>query len=56
MKSVNMHQKTKVSLYKTVIRNVLCYGSEAWTMIGGAEMALAPFEWKILRKSSDPCV
>jgi hypothetical protein len=50
MKSANVHRKTKVALYKTVIRTVLCYGSEAWTMTGGVEMALAAFERKILRK------
>jgi hypothetical protein len=54
MKSANVHHKTKVSLHKTVIRTVLCYGSEAWTMTGGAEMALAAFEWKILRKIFGP--
>jgi hypothetical protein len=54
MKSANVHRKTKVSLYKTVIRTVLCYGSEAWTMIGGAEMALVAFERKILRKIFGP--
>jgi hypothetical protein len=54
MKFANMHWKTKVSLYKTVIRTVLCYGSEAWTMTGGEEMALAAFKRKILRKILGP--
>jgi hypothetical protein len=36
MKSAKVHRNTKVSLYKTVIRTVLCYGNEAWTLIGGA--------------------
>jgi hypothetical protein len=53
MKSAKVHRKTKVSLYKTVIRTVLCYGSRAWTMTRGAEMALAALERKILWKSSD---
>jgi hypothetical protein len=47
MKSANVHRKTKVALYKTVIRTVLCYGSEAWTMTGRVEMVLAAFERKI---------
>jgi hypothetical protein len=54
MKSANVHRKTKVSLYKTVIRIVLCFGSETWTMTGGAEVALAAFERKILRKIFRP--
>jgi hypothetical protein len=56
MKSADKHRKTVVSLYsyKTVIRTVLCYGREAWTMTQGAEMALAAFERKILRKIFGP--
>jgi hypothetical protein len=54
MKSANVHWKTKVSLYKTVIRTVLCYGSETWTMTGGVEMALAAFKRKILKKIFGP--
>jgi hypothetical protein len=57
MKSANVHRKTKVSLYKTVIITVLCYGSGVWTITGRAEMALAAFKWKILRKIFRPvCV
>jgi hypothetical protein len=52
MTSANVHQKTKVLLYKS--STVLCYGSEAWTMTGGAEIALAAFERKILRKIFGP--
>jgi hypothetical protein len=48
MKSANVHRKTYVSLYKTLMSIVLCYDSVAWTMSGGAEMALAAFERKIL--------
>jgi hypothetical protein len=54
MKSSNMHRKTEMSLYKAVIRTVLFCGSEAWTMTGGVEMAVAAFEWKILRKIFRP--
>jgi hypothetical protein len=48
MKSANVHRKTNVSLYKAFMSIVLCYDSVAWTVTGGAEMALAAFERKIL--------
>jgi hypothetical protein len=48
MKSADKHGKT------VVVRTVLCYGREAWTMTQGAEMALAAFERKILRKIFGP--
>jgi hypothetical protein len=36
-------------LYKTLIRTVLTYGSETWTLTKNSENALSTFERKILR-------
>lgn len=44
-----VHRKTKLSLYKTVIRPVLCYGSETWTMTQDIEERVNRFERKVLR-------
>lgn len=43
------HRKTKLLLYKTVIRPVLCYGSETWTMTQDIEERVNRFERKVLR-------
>jgi hypothetical protein len=32
MRCKDIHKKTKVKLYKTLIRTVLTYGSETWTL------------------------
>lgn len=43
-------RKTKIMLYKTIIRPVLTYGSETWAMTKSHENRLAIFERKVLRK------
>jgi hypothetical protein len=50
MRCKDIHNKTKVMLYKTLIRTVLTYGSEAWTLSKNSENALSIFERKILRR------
>ena len=50
MKSNHVHQKTKLRLYKTIIRSILCYASETWTLSKKTEMMLGIFERKILRR------
>jgi hypothetical protein len=54
MKSQLAHRKDKLRLYKNLIRPVLCYGCEAWTMTQSSEERLAIFERKILRRILGP--
>ena len=41
-------------MYKTIIRPILCYGCETWTMNSKSEQLLDIFERKILRRIYDP--
>jgi hypothetical protein len=50
IKSQLAHRKDKLRLYKNLIRPVLYYGCEAWTMTQSSEERLAIFERKILRR------
>lgn len=43
-------RKTKLLIYKTLIRSVLCYGAEAWRLSRTDENRLAVFERRILRR------
>ena len=43
-------RNSKLQLYCTLIRPVVTYGSESWTLTMEDERALAVFERKILRK------
>jgi hypothetical protein len=42
--------KTKIKLYKTLLRPILLYGSESWVLTKCDENKLRIFERKILRK------
>jgi hypothetical protein len=54
LKSRVAHRKDKLRLYKTLIRPVPSYSSEAWTMTQSSEERLAIFERKILRRILGP--
>jgi len=49
-----LSRATKILLYKTLIRPVVSYGAEAWTMTEKDEQALLVFERKILGKIYGP--
>ena len=45
-----LYGATKIILYKTLIRLVVSYGVEAWTLTKKEEQAVLIFERKIFRK------
>ena len=47
-------RKTKITIYKTIIRPVVTYGSETWTLIKSAENILNTWERKVLRRIFGP--
>lgn len=54
MKSRNVYNNIKVMLYKTLIRSVVTYGGEAWSMTQQISNDLDAFERKILRRIYGP--
>ena len=54
LRSGDVHRKTKMKIYKTVIRPVLCYGCEAWTITQKTADIVHTFERKILRRIIGP--
>ena len=43
-------KKTKIKLYKTLVRSVLLYGCETWKITKGEEKKLDAFKFKCLRR------
>lgn len=50
LKSKVVSRKAKVRMYKTVIRPIIIYGSEVWTLTKAEEKRLAIWERKVLRR------
>jgi hypothetical protein len=46
-------RNSKLKIYRTLVRPVVTYDSESWTLTMGEERALAVFKRKILRKIYD---
>jgi hypothetical protein len=50
----DIHKKTKVMHYKTLIRRVITYGSETWMLFKKSENVLNIFKKKVLRRIYGP--
>ena len=53
-KSRALNRRSKLKIYKTLIRPAVTYGCEAWTLTSRNEQQLRIFERKILRKVFGP--
>jgi hypothetical protein len=53
-KSQLLTHETKVRLYRSLVRSVLTYGCEIWTLTKADELALSTFERKVLWKIYGP--
>ena len=49
LRSDNIKRGTKLLIYRSLIRSVLTYASETWTLSQADERTLATFERKVLR-------
>jgi hypothetical protein len=56
LQSRHLSRSTKNSIYKTLIRPVLLYGSETWVLTRREENQLLVFERKVLRSISGPII
>jgi len=54
LKRRSISQSIKIYLYKTIIRPVVTYGAETWTLTSKMEKMLMTWERKILRNIYGP--
>jgi hypothetical protein len=54
MKAREISKSTKLKIYKTIIRPIVMYGCDGWTVSKHMEEALGVWERKILRKVYSP--
>jgi len=54
MKSRALNRSSKLKLYKSLLRPIVTYGCEAWTLTNRDEQYLRTFECRILRKIFGP--
>ena len=54
LKSRSVHRNTKLTLYKTMIRTVMVYGCEAWTLTVRDAETIDRFERRVLRRILGP--
>jgi adenine-specific DNA methylase len=54
IKSKFLKRNTKMKIYKTIVRLVVTYSPETWTLTAKDENNLRTFERQILRKISGP--
>jgi len=54
MRSRALNRSSKLKIYKRLIRPVVTYGCEAWTLTNRDEQHLRMFERRILRKIFSP--
>ena len=50
LKGKIIYRRSKLQIYKTLIRPVLTYGAETWTLTAEEENAMRRFERKVIRK------
>jgi hypothetical protein len=49
-----IHRQTKIKLYKSVVRPMIWYASESWTLSKSSKSAVNAFESKVLRTIFGP--
>ena len=54
LKSKSISRRSKLQIYKTLIRPIVTYGAETWTLTLTEENALRWFETKLLQKIYGP--
>jgi len=52
MKPSLVQRHTRIRLYKTLVRPILCYGSEAWTLTKSDERRIITSEMKFMRHTA----